>query len=586
MTSSGVGSLLIVLSAVAQTQPVAGPGFHQPMRHGVVFWQPSSAEEAEEELDAVAADGYRLLKLASWCWTLPTPGSDVEASAQYVLDGCDARGLDLFLLQNIQFGSPAEGGGLDQAIADPLAARVFLDDWIRVLQGRPCLRGVILGNEVSPVLGSRKETPLWWEGLLKSLQERHGTIEALNSAWRTSFTSWNDIELPSDGAPGMVDVRVYAEGVFADFYGALFDGLLRPALGDLEYGVKAGGDPFLHRRTQRASVLGWDDVLANYPQWRIKGLCDVARLLDRPVFNAELHVYHDTYVFNQSVAMTRYRYLTSALNGETTTASFAWEQWGANADTAAIHAQTPGLLEDLDGLAEPLGCLASVEPDVHVLLTRRLCEGADDGGIGERPRAEEVYAQASGLGAPWRFVLPQDVHRMKAGTLVIPEDPRLGPSEAQAISALSEAVSVVCVGAVPGLDEYGRPLGRALVRRLERRCRVIDSMAELRGTANGFGIPYTDMSETPYLWWQPDRGHFTETALIPTLEARRAPYGKGWLVAVINHATTGDPIHAALPWRREMFGTVRELTDAGVRVDPDRDLTFPPLSVRLFVTGE
>jgi len=40
-----VVSLLIALLAVSQTQSVSGPGSHQPMRHGVVFWQPNSAEE-------------------------------------------------------------------------------------------------------------------------------------------------------------------------------------------------------------------------------------------------------------------------------------------------------------------------------------------------------------------------------------------------------------------------------------------------------------------------------------------------------------------------------------------------------------
>lgn len=578
-------ALALAVPCATLSQIAPGPGFQQPMRHGVVFWQPQTAEDASRELDAVVIDGFRLIKLASWCWTLPSPGSDVEASAQSVLDGCDTRGLAFFLLQNIQFGSPGEGGGLEQAIADPLAARVFLDDWVRVLQGHPCVAGVLLGNEVGPVLGSPSDTPVWWAGLLDHLRATHGDLQTLNSSWGTAYADWNEVSLPTGGSPGMVDVRGYAEGVFADFYGALFDGVLRPTLGPLEYGVKAGGDPFLHRCMERASVIGWDDVLANHPQWRIKALCDIGRLLHRPVFNAELHLYHDTYVFRQSPAMTRYRYMTSALNGETTTASFAWEQWSNNPDTAEVHSHTPTILRELDRLAEPLAALASAEPEVHVLLTRSLCEGADDGTLDEHPRAELLYADAAGLGIPWRFVLPVDLADITAGTLVIPADPRLSPTEAEAIASLPPGVRVVCVQRVPDINEYGRPLDRGTIANLTERCEVIDAIARLRQPASDPGPPYTATTETPYLWWQPDRGHFTELVRYPQLEARRVPYGRGWLIAVVNHATEGEPVQARLPWAHRLTGPIRELTTGGGPLSPRVDLTFAPLSVRLFLAS-
>jgi len=547
-----------------------------------VFWQPATAEEGIRELESVAAQGFRLVKLASWCWTLPTPGSDLERNAEAMLDWCDEHGMAFFLLQNIQFGSAGEGGGLDAAVSDPLAARVFLDDWVRVLKGHRCVAGVILGNEVGPTIGSPTETPRWWAGLLDSLRAQYQDLDELNRVWRTDFGSWEALELPTPGEPGRIDIEAYAESVFASFYGALFDGVLRPALGELEHGVKTSGDPILHRQMGSASVIGWDDVLANYPQWRIKALCDVGRALDRPVFNAELHLYHDTYAFRQSESMSRYRYLCSALNGETTTASFAWGQWSQKPETAAIHARTPAILEELDRLQRPLAALAAADPRVHILLTRALCRGADDGDAGQRPRAERLYAEAAAIGAPWRFVLEEDLPSVRSGRLVVPEDPGLSAAAAEAIVALPRGVRVACVRAVPAVDDHGQPLSAGVVEALAARVGVVDALPRLRSPADDPGRAYRQLTETPYLWWQPDRGHFSSPVTYPKLEARRVRWRDRWLVAVINHATDGEPVRAIRPWWP--FDTFRELTGDGGEFDRKATLGFPPLSVRLFVT--
>ena len=68
----------------------------------------------------------------------------------------------------------------------------------------------------------------------------------------------------------------------------------------------------------------------------------------------------------------------------------------------------------------------------------------------------------------------------------------------------------------------------------------------------------------------------------PRLEARRVEHEQGWLVAVINHATTGDPVMTRLPWPRGDLYAVRDLTAEGTQVDPDTVQTFAPLAVRLY----
>jgi len=544
--------LLLPIVLAAPPASAEGHGFSQPMRHGVVFWQTATPEEGIRQLEDVAAEGFRLVTLASWCWTLPTPGSDLERSARAMLEWCDEHGMAFFLLQNIQFGSEGEGGGLDQAVTEPLAARVYLDDWVHVLAGHPCVAGAILGNEVGPLLGNRADNPLWWAGMLASLRERYGELDALNAAWGTGYEAWDAIEVPGPGEPGRESVELYAEDVFARFYSALFTDVLRPALGDLEYGVKTVGDPILHRRMTEATVIGYDDVLANYPQWRVKALCDVGRAAGKPVFNSEIHLYHDTYVYNQSAEMTRYRYLTSALNGETTTASFAWGQWSGNPATAAIHAETPGVLRDLDRLREPLASLAAAEPTVHVLLTGALCRGEDWGEDGQRPAAERLYADMAGLGEPWDFVLEEDVPRLTRGPLIASEGADPSPACLASIEALPAEVPVVA------------------------------GIAELEARAGDPGAPYTELTETPYLWWLPDRGHFREGVVCPKLEARRVRRGGGWLIAVVNHATEGPPVRAALPWPDAAGAAARELTTDGARIPAGTTLDFAPLSVRLF----
>ena len=69
----------------------------------------------------------------------------------------------------------------------------------------------------------------------------------------------------------------------------------------------------------------------------------------------------------------------------------------------------------------------------------------------------------------------------------------------------------------------------------------------------------------------------------PLLEARRARDGDGWLVAVINHATDGEPIPARLPWLTQLAPqSVQELTGEGGRLSPTEAVEFSPLAVRIF----
>jgi len=581
----GITCLIGIASVLTGASPVEGAGrehgFVQPLRHGVVFWQEKSPEAAIAELDKVKADGFNLIKQASWGWTLPKPGSPLEGVMQAELDWCDRNDFHFFLLQNVQYGSAGEGDGLDDAWRDPLRAAPLLADWVRVLKGHPCVDGVILGNEVSPVAGNPQGNPAWWAGFTGAMQQRYETLDALNRVWGTEFGAWEALAPPTSSA-GKTDLNRFAVEAYARFYGTLFDEVLRPALGDLEYGTKTAGDPLLHRHLARFSSIMWDDVLANYPQWRIKAMCDVGRRLNRPVFNAELHLYNDTYAYNQSVAMARYRYFTSALNGETTTASFAWHQWNKKPETVEIHRHTPETLAELQRLEPQLRLLAGATPSLHVLLTPAIADG-DDTDPANKPIAERLYAEIAGLGIPWEFICEEDVSALSAGTLLLSEQPRLQPETAQAICDLPKPVKVVCLNEAPTQDEYGRMLPQALRVALMRRARAVDSVADLRTPEGDPGRPYDRVGQAQYLWWSEAKGHFRSPVAYPPLEARRVRDGDGWLVAVINHATDGEPVSAPLPWLTQLAPqSVQELTGEGGRISSTEPLEFAPLAVRIF----
>jgi hypothetical protein len=555
---------LWTLSALVGGNPAAPPS------PGVVFFAPSQPAAAVAELEKLHADGYSLIEFASWCWTLPKPGSPLEHTAGAVLDWCDDHDVRFVLMHNIQLGSRGEGGGLDDAATDPLRAGRFLTDWLRVLHGHRCVAGIILGNEVAPVTGNPHDTPRWWAGFLDDLRARHATIAALNAAWGTTFADFAAITPPAAGSPGDVDLQRYAVHVFDRFYGTLFEELCVPALGHLLYGAKAAGDPLLQRTCESFTTVCWDDALADYPQWRAKALGDVAALTGKPAFNAELHLYHDFYAYGGSPAKSRYRYLLSVLNGEQLNASFAWGQWTKPA-AQAMHRATPGILADLARLAPALQAMAAAPAEMHVLLSGPTA--SDDAA------AQRLYTEVAGLGRAWRYVCPQDISSIKGGLVVLPAGTRLAEEQWRGLAVVPPDVTLVALEPVTLSDQYGRPLSGMVAEAVGKRLHRVAHLTEVVPTT--LDGPYAETIAASYLDWSPKRGHFHYPLTYPKLEARRVRDGDGWLVAVINHATDGAPVTAPLPWLTKDVTRAVELP-AGEVTPLAAPQTFAPLAVRLW----
>jgi hypothetical protein len=289
-----------------------------------------------------------------------------------------------------------------------------------------------------------------------------------------------------------------------------------------------------------------------------------------PVFNSELHLYHDSYGFGPSVELSRYRYLTSAVLGESMTASFAWGAW-SKPETRAVHEATPGILADLRALEKFTRPFHSQPPAFYVLVTEQ-----NEGGIDGTPPLELAYAHSAATGLPWRFVADIDLEDLDSTALVIDSE-WLTVRAAQELARMSAATRLVFIGDIPETDEYGAPLPGDCLAGLQRAGRIIPAWSGLRGVLDCPELPeaYREIVDVPYLWWSPERGHHNLPIRYPRLEAQRAETPDGVHLVVINH--TREAVTAPVPF----IGAGQSATDALTQSPvPEGPVEWPAFAVR------
>jgi hypothetical protein len=357
--------LVIVLIAIALQMSLGASGApaavkQAPLDFGVVYSIPgdtATGDEIVRDLQTIKDRGFDHVNLSSWIWTLPTVGSPLRRRVEIILNWCDSHQLGVWLLQNVQYGS-AEGGDFERSVTDSVEyVRPFVVDWVATLKGRSCVRGVILGNEVSPITPpDLQQTPRYRQAFVAWLQAQYPAIADLNKNWNTHFETFDDVVAPAEGAPGWTDYHRFAQTQFGSFYRRIFDELIKPELGaSLGYGSKTSADPFLHRRYPGATMLCYDDLVAYYPIWIEKALSDCDA---RPAFNSEIHLYNDHYHYYPSIELTRYRYYMDALSNATANSSFSWGAW-KSPEIAAIDKATPATLAEIRRLRPFLSALAA-----------------------------------------------------------------------------------------------------------------------------------------------------------------------------------------------------------------------------------
>ncbi len=571
-------SVLIIPIALLCISSFAAP-MEFPMHHGVVFYCPPTSEEAIRQLELIKKDGFDLIEFSSWIWTIPTPDSDLERNAKAVLDWCDNNNFTFFLLHNVQFLS--EGGGLNEGVIHPDASLKYVTDWARVLQGHKSVAGVILGNEVGPDIGSPKDAPVLWHDFRTWLKNRHKSIKNLNTAWKTNFSSFDEIDNPVKDSPGKVDVRRYAQIRFADFYGVLLDKAFRPVLGEKLYGQKTSLDPFMHRACNRNTMVCWDDVVADFPLWEIKCAADTS---SKPLFNSELHLYNDGFEYAPSVEASRYRYFTSALLGEYMTASFAWGQW-QKPEIARIHSATPGILTDLKRVKDYCREISKnyKDSELAVLVTEenyyRAAASPQEQMLKPLP---VLYAKMSALGRPWRYILEDDLSKFKKGTIVIWTN-GMKQASAKLLVSMPRTVKLVAIGSAPQSDEYSNPLPGSLKAGLQKRCEIVNSIEKSKALLTQKGLPsqYQQIENVGYLVWSPERGHISCAVPNAALEVKWVRNDDGLVLAIINN--TRKTKSAPLPWSTGQKRVIDLLTKKSLTTAEKNNTQFGPLGVRMFL---
>ena len=589
----------------------AAPGAPAPLDFGVVYPVPGSGvtdDEIARDLQRVQDHGFDHVNLSSWIWTLPGAGTPMRHRVDVLLDWCDRHGMGVWLLQNVQYGT-GEGGDFERTVTDPVEyVRPYVANWIAALKGHRCVRGVILGNEVGPALpADLGKTPHYWQAFVAWLQAKYPTVAALNETWGTQYETFGQVTAPAEGTPGWVDYHHFAQTQFGRFYSQVFEALFKPSLGaSLGYASKTSPDPFLYRRYPGATVLCWDDLVANYPVWAEKVLTDCD---PRPAFNSEMHLYSDNYAYYPSVELTRYRYYVDALSGERSNSSFDWGSW-KKPEIAAIDGATPAALAEVHRLWPYLAALAGAQrrARVGVVVSEPVFQGSS-AALADRPvlpvslpgqsvsagpapgadvpPLEAAYAAMAGTGQPWRFVLDADLPGEAKGlnAVLVPGYARYPLSTIEAITALPKRVQVEWAGPWPSSDEYGHLLPPSALRALQSRCRHWDDMAQAAQRYAGPRPlpPACAPADGVYGWWSPRRGSYSFPVRYPRVEIRRArtPSGRE-IVALINH--THDVIPFPLTALSDGPRPVPMLDAAqGIPVDGAKPLLLKPFDVRVLL---
>lgn len=584
-----------VFASNVQVQPMHGASFY-PAGWSRDGWE---RKRTREELDStlnqlrrIQTDGFQMASPWASVWGL--------SSADAVFGWADQHRMPLVLtVQGWEFGKPGTMATYEQ-IVDPAKGKnlALAKKWAEKISEYECVRGVMLGNETWPTVGTPEIAPRFWGAIRRTLKKQYrGKIELLNANWRSNYEGFDQVTLPSADSPGYSDLRRIARRYCARFYDALIRKGFRPMLGNrIFYSTKSSRpDPFLAREAREFTCLAWDDVTALFPLWALKATADTTNL---PLMNGEMHLYHDRYNYHGSASISRYRYFTSALMGEYWTASFTSSAW-TKEKTRAVHFRTKSILKDLKTLDAPLRLLAKAyqKTNLQVLITEENWFYAEDGepnvamsrlrsafvGNFESNPLAKIYSRMAMTGRLWNFLLEDDLERVGRGIVVV-QSPALKRETAKRLSTLPKKVKIVFVNEIPGRDEYRRPLPSGVLQDLVTRAAVVplSELTEyLGGELEEFPV-FLEEANVTYQTWDRSEGRSAGYRVpYPRLELRKASGRSAIWLAVINH--TPRAVSSNVPWADDEGEAVEPLTGRTVRVGRrGESVAFRPFETRIF----
>jgi hypothetical protein len=406
------------------------------------------------------------------------------------------------------------------------------------------LDGIILGNEVYPAR-SLKE-PEMLDAYRDYCFAVHGSLEGINKAWGASYTEASEIEAPQKNAAGYLDFIRFTNKLFVDFYNNLFTEHVFPILDDVDFSVKTSVDPFIQKSLTACTLAGWDDIMALYPEWKIKAMTDLSGKVG---YNSEMHLYHNPGLYyGGTPEIVRYRYFLDALNGCLQTANFSYDGWTAELThsgykMAELLEANRQVISDLRRTADYVVSLYETAPLLSAVLTEENYYLEPKVYNKEDTRPALLYCALAARGLPWRYISEDQIAHVKTPYLLLWTD-RITADAMEALADLPSSVRIICLEQVPELNEYGLPLAEEIVKAVRSRSEVIPAsrepaelVSQVSEIASEYGVRdgvFLESSIQKIPSWRP-QGHFSLSIPYPAVEVRQRKTADGYILAVINN---------------------------------------------------
>jgi beta-galactosidase len=384
------------------------------------------------------------------------------------------------------------GGFIKECLEDPVTRKV-IEDWLRAfiprVKDKPALQSYILANE--PLYFCYCEYSLRW--FREWLKQRHGTLDAVNRSWGTSFATWEAVTAPrqSENASRarIYDWHTFNQKRFTDFFvwmrqiirrmdpkhplhlkvmSAFFfnqdgfrfgidreDMLLRA-----EDGI-SGVDMEI-RPSQGNLSLGFQSSMMS---------CDLMQSVcpERPIVDSEWHIlygYPDPRLY--PVAAGRASLWMSCLHGMNGVNIWVWERGPGIMENGGVLYNA----ELLETLAHTTLDLRRLMPEMTKLQRARspialYLSQASRFGTRQDEELHAAYAAALFLGWPVRFITDRQLVRGRARDYDVIVVAGADYAPQGAYRALEEYVrgggTLVATAGALGHDEWGRARAGGLV---------------------------------------------------------------------------------------------------------------------------
>lgn len=399
-------------------------------------------------------------------------------------------------------------GGFISYNVDAPEAKTLVEKFLRLVipmvKDKPALHSFCLTNE--PVMINFADCdntrPMWLDYLARA----HGTIDALNRHYGTSFSSFADVPLQAKG-PELYDYCIFAQERFSAWHKWMAD-ICHELAPDIPVHAKAmstelnpgtvgwGVD---HELLGQLLDLNGNDCFmspAGGPgysvDWALQGSSyDMQRSWARkPIFNSENHLTGD---FSRSyVAPEHFRTALwqGAVHGQGATTIWVWDRtddpaeclYGNVGDRPGCGQAVGTTCMDLNRFADEVTALQNAKSPVALLYSASSMirnGGAHSGAIWR------LYTALNFCGVKVDFISEKQLAAGKGSQyrmIILPQASHVTDAAFQGLRDLTSTTRVVFVNECLTGDPYGKPRPAALVAELRARSTILtdgDSMTVL-----------------------------------------------------------------------------------------------------------